>query len=133
MTDKNRAVVLDLTALAADIRCLTGAPECRCEGCSAVAAVHLAVEHLESGRLVDASVKLGHAAYLLPLPQLVLAAAQLERLLVATSCHVCGTPLTEVPQLLPAGPCGAVVAACGDCAYKASLRPEWLAGAELAP
>lgn len=117
-TDTTTSALPDLTALSADIRCLTGAPDCRCEGCGAVAAVHLAAEHLEAGRLLDASVKLGHAAWLLPTRALVQAAAELEQQLLALTCSACGAA-SSTPV-------------CSDCEYRASLQPEWLAGAEVA-
>lgn len=119
MTEKKPLSPPDLTALSADIRCLTGAPDCRCEGCSAVGAIGQAIRHLEAGRLLDASVKLGHAAFLLPTRMIEKAAAELEAYLLAQTCSACGAKSTT--------------AVCPDCEYRASIAPEWLAGAEVAP
>jgi hypothetical protein len=54
--------------LAGGVPCVAGrtCPGCSCDGCRAAAAVRLAAEHLEAGRIIEAHLKLGHAAYLFP-------------------------------------------------------------------
>lgn len=74
---------LDLAALAVQIPCSSGAEDCRCEGCIASAAVGLADDHLGRGELLDASVKLGHAAHFFPWRPVVEAHQQVEALLLA--------------------------------------------------
>jgi hypothetical protein len=83
VTTRDLATDLDLDRLARRIPCGTGLDDCRCDGCAAGAALRLADEHLAAGRLLDASLKTGQAAYLASDPEVALAAARLENALRA--------------------------------------------------
>lgn len=83
MTSRDLAELLDLAALAAEIPCRYGVAECTCDACVAVAAILLADEHLEAGRLLDAAMKAQHAAHFYPTFDTLQAAARLERELLA--------------------------------------------------
>lgn len=55
-----------LRELASDVPCLRHPrqPDCDCSGCMAEAAIMSAASLLDDGRLLEADLKLGHAAYI---------------------------------------------------------------------